>query len=422
MTSRERLRLALDHKEADRVPLDLGGSVVSSMHVDSVYRLRQALGLDEPGTPVKVVEPYQMLGEIGPDLVEALGVDVVMLSGTGTLFGFENRGWKPWSTFEGTPTLVPEGFNTVPEPNGDLLMYPEGDRSAPPSGRMPAGGYYFDAIVRQPPLDEGDLDVEDNLEEYGPITDAELEHFRRSAESLHSQTDKAILANFGGTGFGDIAHVPAPQLKRPRGIRDVEEWYVSTITRRDHVYEIFERQCEIGLANLEKLHRVVGERVAVVFVTGTDFGAQQGPFISPQTYRDLYRPFHKTVNDWVHRSTTWKTFIHTCGSVRALLPDFIDAGFDTMNPVQIAAADMDPAGLKRDFGDRITFWGGGVDTQRILPFGSPEDVRRQVANTVRAFGQNGGFVFGSVHNIQAGTPTENLMALFEAFREERGRS
>lgn len=401
------------------MPLDLGGSVVSGMHVDSVYRLRQGLGLDEPGTPVKLIEPCQMLGEISPDLIEALGVDVVPLTGTRTVFGFESQDWKPWTTFQGTPVLVPEGFNTVPEPDGDVLMYPEGDRSAPASGRMPAGGYYFDAIIRQPPLDEGELNVEDNLEEFGPITDAELEHFRQGAENLHSRTDKAILANFGGTGFGDIAHIPAPGLKHPRGIRDVEEWYVSTVTRPDYVYKVFERQCEIGLANLEKIRGLVGDRITAVFVTGTDFGTQQGPFVSPQSYRDLYKPFHRAVNDWVHRNTTWKTFIHTCGSARALLPDFIDAGFDVLNPVQISAADMDPAELKRDFGDSITFWGGGIDTQRTLPFGSVEEVGRQVSETVSVLATNGGFVFGSVHNIQAGTPTENLLALFEAFARER---
>jgi len=389
------------------------------MHVDSVYRLRQGLGLDEPGTPVKLIEPCQMLGEISPDLIEALGVDVVPLTGTRTVFGFESQDWKPWTTFQGTPVLVPEGFNTVPEPDGDVLMYPEGDRSAPASGRMPAGGYYFDAIIRQPPLDEGELNVEDNLEEFGPITDAELEHFRQGAENLHSRTDKAILANFGGTGFGDIAHIPAPGLKHPRGIRDVEEWYVSTVTRPDYVYKVFERQCEIGLANLEKIRGLVGDRITAVFVTGTDFGTQQGPFVSPQSYRDLYKPFHRAVNDWVHRNTTWKTFIHTCGSARALLPDFIDAGFDVLNPVQISAADMDPAELKRDFGDSITFWGGGIDTQRTLPFGSVEEVGRQVSETVSVLATNGGFVFGSVHNIQAGTPTENLLALFEAFARER---
>src|SRR5512138_2402792 len=161
MTSRERVDTALSHRQADRVPLDLGASAVTGMHVSSVYALRQALGLDAPGTPVRVVEPYQMLGEIAPDLMNALGVDVVGLGGSRTLFGFKNEGWKPFSLFDGTPALVPEGFNTDPEPGGDILMYPEGDKEAPPSGRMPQGGWYFDTIVRQESIDDARLDVED---------------------------------------------------------------------------------------------------------------------------------------------------------------------------------------------------------------------------------------------------------------------
>ena len=417
MTSRERVHRTLDHGEPDRVPLDLGGSMGTGIHVGTVYRLRQALKLDTPGTPVKVIEPYQMLGEIGPDLMEAFGVDVVTLGGARNFFGFENRGWKPWTTFQGTPVLVPEDFNTDPEPNGDILMYPEGDASAPPSGRMPHGGWYFDSIVRQPPLDEDTLDVADNLEEFSPISDAELEHFRREAERLYTETDKAIFANFGGTGFGDIALVPAPWLKYPKGIRDLEEWYVSTVARRDHVYEIFTRQCEIALANLEKIHVAVGDRVTTLWVTGTDFGMQTGSFISPETYRDLYQPFHQRINDWIHQHTSWKTFIHSCGSVRTLMEGFVAAGFDILNPVQCSAANMDPAELKTHFGDRLTFWGGGVDTQRTLPFGTPEQVRQEVRERLRIFGPGGGFVFAAIHNIQAQTPIENVLAMFETLRE-----
>ena len=417
LTSRERVTMALNHQEPDRVPLDLGGSPVSGMHVSVVYALRQALGLDAPGTPVKVVEPYQMLGEIAPDLIAALGVDVVPLGAPTTMFGFTNEGWKPWTTFDGTPVLVPEGFNTTPEPNGDLLMYPEGDQSAPPSGRMPSAGWYFDAIVRQPPIDEATLNVEDNLEEFVPLTDDDLAHFAREADYLYTQTDKAIFANFGGTAFGDIALVPATWLKHPKGIRDIEEWYVSTIARREYVWAIFERQCEIALANLEKLYAVAGDRVAVVMVTGTDFGAQTGPFISPKAYRSLYQPFHIRVNTWIHTHTPWKTFIHSCGSVYALIPDFIDAGFDILNPVQCSAAHMDPAALKQAFGDRITFWGGGVDTQKTLPFGTPDDVRREVRERLRIFAPGGGFVFNTIHNVQPLSPVENVLALYETVRE-----
>ena len=416
LTSRERVNLALRHQEADRVPLDLGGSAVTGMQVDTVYRLRQALHLDEPGTPVKVVEPYQMLGEVKPDLMTALGVDVIGLGKLATMFGYKNEGWKSWTTFEGTPVLVPEGFNIQPDENGDILMYPEGDRSAQPSGRMPKGGFYFDAIVRQPPIDDDKLNVEDNLEEFGPISDDDLKYLRTEAERLYTGTDKAILASFGGTAFGDIALVPAMWLKNPKGIRDIEEWYVSTKIRRDYVYRIFERQCEIGLENLKKIHDVVGERVTAAFVTGTDFGTQNGPFISPNAYRDLYKPFHRQVNNWIHQNTSWKSFIHSCGSVRALIPDFIDAGFDILNPVQCSAAGMSPAELKKEFGERVTFWGGGIDTQRTLPFGSPDEVRAEVRDRLTTFGAGGGYVFNTTHNVQARVPVENVLAMYETVR------
>lgn len=418
-TSRQRVEKALNHQPPDQIPLDLGASAVTGMHVSSVYKLRQALNLDEPGTPVKVVEPYQLLGEIKPDLMDALGVDVVGLGSSKNMFGFKNEDWKPWTTFDGTPVMVPGAYNTSPEPDGSILMYPEGDRSTPPSGRMPFGGWYFDTIIRQPPIDDQTLSVEDNLEEFSPISQVDLAYFGQEAARLTDQTDKAILANFGGTAFGDIALVPAPWLKHPKGIRDVAEWYMSTASRRDHVYKIFERQCEIGLANLEKIYQIVGNRVSAVFITGTDFGAQQGPFISPRSYRNLFMPFHKQVNQWVHAHTGWKTFIHSCGSVRALIPDFIDAGFDILNPVQVSAAGMDRLELKREFGDRLTFWGGGIDTQKTLPTGSPGEIRQEVQKSMQIFGQNGGFVFNTVHNVQPRVPVENLTALYQAIAEFR---
>lgn len=417
MNSRQRVEMALNHQEADRLPLDLGGSNVTSMNVSVVYRLRQALGLDAPGTPVKVIEPYQMLGEIGTDLLDALGADVVPLRARKTVFGFMNESWKPWTTFDGTPVLVPEGFNTDPEPNGDLLMYPEGDKSALPSGRMPKDGFYFDAIIRQYPVDDARLNVEDNTEEFTPVTDEELAGYRSEAERLY-ETGRALFGDFGGISFGDVAMVPAPWLKaHPKGIRDVAEWYMSTATRQDYVYKVFERQCEVGLANLGRIYEAIGNRLSVIFITGADFGMQGGTLISPRTYRKLYQPFHKALNDWVHTNTTWKTFIHSCGSVINLVEDFIDSGFDILNPVQTSAANMDPRDLKRHFGDRITFWGGGVDTQQALPFGTPDQVRQQVRERIGILGAGGGFVFNTVHNVQPNTPIENVLAMYETVRE-----
>ena len=416
MTSRERVERTLNHEEPDRVPLDLGGTMCSGMHASSVYRLRRALGLDPSGTPVKVVEPYQMLGEIAPDLMEVLGVDVASLSGPATMFGFRMEGWKPWTLFDGTPVLVPGGFNTDPEPNGDILLYPEGDRSAPPSGRMPKDGFYFDAIVRQPPIKESELSVEDNLEEFRPISDADLAYLRTETDRLYAG-GKAVFGNFGGTSFGDIALVPGMMLKHPKGIRDIAEWYTSVLSRADYIRAVFEGQCEIALSNLAKIHGAVGDRICALFVSGADFGTQQGPFISPETYREMFLPFHIRVNNWIHEHTTWKTLVHSCGAVRAFLDSFIEAGFDILNPVQCSAAGMDPIGLKRDFGDRIVFWGGGVDTQRTLPFGTPEEVKAEVRERIRVFAPGGGFMFNTVHNVQARVPVENLLALYETVRE-----
>jgi len=415
MTCRERVEAAVAHRKPDMVPMDLGGSAVSGMHVSSVYQLRQALRLDPPGTPVKVIEPYQMLGEIQPDLMEAVGIDVVGVGRPRTLFGFKNENWKEWRLHDGTPVLVPGAFNTAPEPNGDLLLYPEGDRSVSASGRMPAGGYYFDSIIRQPPIDEAKLDPRDNLEEFTPISEDDLRSVEERTNRAYA-TGRAILANFGGTGFGDIALVPAPWLKHPRGIRDVEEWYVSTVARRDYVWKVFEGQCEVALATLQAIHRRIGNKVSVAMLTGADFGAQQGAFISPQSYRDLFMPFHKRLNDWVHATTTWKCFIHTCGSVVKLIPSFIEAGFDVLNPVQTTAADMDAGELKRRFGKDLTFWGGGVDTQRVLPFGTPQDVRDAVRRVRRALDDGRG---GVIAQCEWGkkNPRANIEAVYKTWLE-----
>ena len=416
-TSRERVELALAHQEADRIPLDLGGGLVTGMHVSSVYKLRQALGLDPAGTPVKVIEPYQMLGEIAADLMDALGVDVVGVSRPTNAYGFRNDNWKPWTAFD-VPLLVPGDFPTDPEPNGDFLMYPCADRSAPACARMPKAGFYFDAIIRQDPIDDELLDVADNLEEFGPISGEAIDHIRGEVERL-LPTGRAILGDFGGMSFGDVAFVPGPTLRHPKGIRDLEQWYMSLVTRPQYVYDVFDRQCEIALANLARIHAAIGDTLTAVFVTGADFGSQQGPLISPRMYRTLFKPFHVRVNEWIHANTGWKTFIHSCGSIWKLLDDIVDAGFDALNPVQTSAAEMDPKRLKETYGDRIAFWGGGIDTQHVLPFGTPEEIRAMVRERLRIFGRGGGFVFNTIHNVQAGVPVENLLALYSAVDEFR---
>jgi uroporphyrinogen-III decarboxylase len=209
-------------------------------------------------------------------------------------------------------------------------------------------------------------------------------------------------------------------MKNPRGIRDVSEWYISTHSRRDYIHSIFDRQCDIAIANLHKIHATVGDQVDAVFLCGTDFGTQASTFCSVATLRELYFPYYKRLNDWIHRHTTWKCFKHSCGSVERFIPSFIEAGFDILNPVQCSATGMDPEHLKQTFGDRLTFWGGAVDTQQALPFGTPEEVRRQVIERCRIFACNGGFVFNSIHNVQARTPVANIIAMLDAVREFNG--
>ena len=419
LTSRERIAAACAHREPDKLSVDFGGFFQTGIHVSLVYQLRQALGLDAPGTPVKVVEIYQMLGEIASDLRAALGVDAVNLNGTGTMFGFPQTTFKEWRMADGTPVLVPQDFNTQYEPNGDLLQWPGGDRSVPPSGRMPEGGSFFDAIVRQEPLDEERLNPADNTEEFMPVAAAEFEHYRVLADHLHRTTDQALVCTFSGLTFGDIALVPAPFLKRPKGIRDLAEWYMSTVSRPDYIQAVFERQTEVAIENLGRLHAAVGDRPTVIQTNGTDFGTQNGPFCSVAKFRELYLPYQKRVNGWIHRNTKWKTLMHCCGGIAPLLDSVIEAEFDILNPVQCSAKGMDARTLKQRYGSQLVFWGGGVDTQHVLPFGTPQEVRDQVRVRIEIFAPGGGFVFSTIHNIVANTPLENVLAMFETLREYR---
>lgn len=416
MTSRDRLRAALDHREPDRIPVDFGSSAVTGIHVSCVAALRDYYGLEK--RPVKVHEPYQMLGWIDEDLRHAMGIDVTGVFSRTTLFGFDNSGWREWD-FRGLTVLVPHHFRTTVEPDGAILIYPEGDLSAPPSGRMPVGSAFFDTIIRQPPIDESRLDPEDNCEEFTIVADEDLAHLRRASQEALS-TGCGVLGSFGGAAFGDIALVPAPFLKHPRGIRDVAEWYMSTVSRRWYVRRVFERQCETALENLARIHAAVGGSVDAVFLCGTDFGTQTSRFCSVKTFRELWLPFYREVCSWVHRNTQWKCFKHSCGSVEKFFDSFIEAGFDIINPVQCSAAGMDPAALKRRYGDRLVFWGGGVDTQKTLPFGTPAQVREEVLRRCEIFAPGGGFVFNSVHNIQSGTPVANIAAMIAAVHEFNG--
>ena len=417
MTSKERIVAALKHQQPDRIPVDFGGTAVTGLHVKIVAGLRDHYGLARQ--PVKVHEPYQMLGYVEEDLKQVLGIDIEGVSPEETMFGFPNDHWKPWRLNDGLEVLVSEQFMTTKDEKGDTLIYPKGDLSAPASGRMPKGGFFFDSIIRQDPIDEETLNSGDNMEEFSVMNEHTVDYFEREVLAK-AETGRAVIGTFGGMAFGDIALVPAPFLKHPKGIRDIEEWYVSTLTRQPYIHEVFEKQCSVAIENLAKIKNRVGDRVDAVFVCGTDFGTQSSTFCSVDTYKSLYQPYYKRINDWIHLNTTWKTFKHSCGSVITLIPSFIDSGFDILNPVQCSAAGMEPEQLKKEFGRDIVFWGGGVDTQKTLMFGSPDEVREEVIRRCDIFGKRGGFVFNAVHNIQGNVPLRNVVAMFEALKEVSG--
>jgi len=416
MNSKELIRAAIEHREPDRLPMDFGASFITGIHCSVVENLRRHYKLDPH--PVKVCEPYQMLGLVEDDLKAVMGIDTAPIFPNRTIFGFVNEDWKPWRTPWGQEVLV-SGHFAVDERADGTYIYPQGDRSAAPSGHLPKTGYFFDSIVRQEELDEDNLRVEDNLEEFGPMKPAEEAYWREQAKAFRG-CDRAVVTHLNGTALGDIALVPAPFLTAPKGVRDIAQWYMTVATDPDFVMGLFDRQVEIALGNLAKLHAIAGDVIDVVVVCGTDFGTQESTFCSRSTYNEIWLPHYRRINDWIHKNTSWKTFKHSCGAIEGFLPSIIESGFDVINPVQCSAKGMDPKTLKERHGDRITFWGGGVNTQKTLPFGTPEEVRREVLERCEIFSPGGGFVFNAIHNVQALTPTENVVAMTDAVHAFNG--
>ena len=419
MNSREQFIKTVNHRQPDRIVFDMGSTAVTGIHVKALAGLRNHFGLQNK--PIRVIEPFQMLGEVDWELIDSIGIDVIGAWGRNNMFGFNNHApFKEWKTPWGQRVMVPRNFNVTSDSQSDILIYPEGDTSISPSARMPKSGYFFDAIIRQETIDEESLDVQDNLEEFGLVSEKDLEHWRIEVDKAY-YSGKAVIAALGGTALGDIALVPGMNLRRPKGIRDVAEWYMSTVTRPDYIKGIYERQVEIAIENLTRIYNVVGNKLNAIFICGTDFGTQDSTFCAPDQLDEMWLPYYKKVNDWIHEHTQWKTFKHSCGAVETFMDGFIRAGFDIINPVQINATGMDPVKLKQKYGRDLVFWGGGVDTQKMLSFGTPSEVREQVLRTCEIFNKGGGFVFNTVHNIQANVPVENIVAMLNAIQEYNGK-
>ena len=414
--SRRRLRTTLEHRQPDRVCVDLGAYTASGIAASTLSAVRRALGGD-PDHRVRLIEPFLGLGEVDEFVRQEFGVDVVGVWTLPTNLGFRNTAWKPWRLMDGTPVLVSTGFDPVTTPEGNLLFHPGNDRAVPPSAMMPKGGFYFDPIVRQDPIDEDHLDVQGNLDDFQLLPDELVADTASEVERLATTTHYGIFLRFPYTWFGDPGQVPGPGLRHPRGIRDPEEWLISHVTRPAFLDEVYGREVDIAIRNLELLAPVLGDRVDVVKVCSTDFGTQRGPI-------DLATGVPRRLQPSLPPPQCRDPPTDELEDLQALLRQHLraDPRHDRRRvrhpqPGASIGGHMDPRTLKREFGDDLVLWGGGVDTQRTLPFGTPDEVYREVRERIDIFNTGGGYVFSPEHNIQANVPVENVLAMYRAVRD-----
>lgn len=421
VTSRERLNQTLNHIEPEEVVVDMGSTPITGINANALDRLRNALGLEE--RKVKINEPLQLLGEVEEDVRQSLHLDCVEISTGMNMFGFSNDGRKQWRMQSGLLVDVPTDFNTTVDDKGRTYLYPQGDLSAPPSGMMPKGGFFFDNITR------GNIDSEEDernaredfKDDFSILTEDQLKELERQCNYYYNNTDYGIVYSGAVASIGDFATVPGPNVKRPKGIRGLQDFMMAHYLYPDYIHEVFDMQVETGLKNAELIRQACGDKIQVIYISGTDFGTQNGPFMSLDSFQEFYKPYYKKINDWVHTNTGWKTFYHTCGAVMTFLQDFYEAGMDILNPVQLSATGMDGKVLKEVWGDKFVFWGGGIDTQHTLPFGTPDEVYHEVTERLKLFSKGGGYIFNTTHNIQSPTSVENMMAMFQAIKDFRDR-
>ena len=404
MTPRQRVLSALNHQPPDRVPIDFGGHRSSGIAAIAYGKLRTALHL--PPRPVRVYDPVQQLAIIDEDVLDRFGADTIEL---GRGFALEDCDWADWVLPDGSPCQMPAWALPEREPGGWVMRSKTSGRAL---AKMPDGALYFEQCF-WPYLEHDDLDrLSEALAENmwcgvrsppGPLV-AGPDGPRRLAEGA-----KALRADREGD--------PRPLRRQPAGDRPVplpqRQLPHAPGRRPGRAGEFLERLVEIHMVNLEKFLSAVGPYIDII-VFGDDLGMQSGPQMSRNMYRELFMPRHARMWRRAKELANVKVMLHSCGGIRPLLPDLIEAGLDAVNPVQISCAGMEAAGLKADFGAAVTFWGGGCDTRFVLASARPEEIRRHVGRQVEVLNRRGGFVFQQVHNILADVPPENVIAMFDA--------
>lgn len=378
MASRQRVLAALNHQTPDRVPIDLGG-FQTGIHRQAYTQLLDYLGI--PGE-VTILDPVQQLAKPCEDVLERFHVDVryVIAHGPESFKGGieqNTRDGRLWHDLK-------DEFGVVWSMPDDQPLYM--DISHHPLAEATV------ADLADYPFPNGD-------------DPTRFTGLREQAQTLRRQTPYALSTGIGGVVYEICWY-----------LRGLERWFIDMIENPAFCAALLDKTLEFWLGYYSEFMKEVGDLVDVVMI-GDDVGGQSGPLFSPQFYRRVVKPRQKKLVQHIKSLTPAKIWYHTCGSVRQLIPDLLDNGIDILNPVQISAADMDPRDLKAEFGDRLVFWGGGIDTQHVLSVASPEGVREHVRQNLEAFKPGGGYVFNSVHNIQAGVPPENIVALFDAAYE-----
>jgi uroporphyrinogen decarboxylase len=414
VTRRERVLAAVAHREPDRIPVDLGGMRSTGITAIAYGRLKRHLGLRSGHT--RVYDVVQQLAQPELEILEFAGSDVVDL---GRAWLTEPGDWKDWILPDGSPAKVPSYVNFEPNEGGWRVRSADGTVI----GVMPAGAFYLSQQVF--PLNgwDGDPAVLDRLPElmdkvtwsalptapfHKPLTPAHLADIQARARTLYETTDYAVMAGFGGN-----------LLEWGEYLCRFDQFLIDLAGDRPKAVALLDKLVAMHLENLEKFLDAVQGYVQIIQM-GDDLGSQQATVISPKLYREVFKPRQKVIFERVRRRGI-HLFLHCCGSIVDIIPDLIEAGVEILNPVQTSARGMGPAFLKREYGKELTFWGGGCDTQRVLPEASPDEVRRHVDERLRTFGPGGGFVFCQVHNILPNVPPENVAAMYEAVRRfQRG--
>jgi uroporphyrinogen decarboxylase len=392
MTSRERIIAALMHEEPDRVPVDLGGSISTSINVMAYQRLKAHLGL--PGTRSRVTNIVLFVPEVDEEVRQHYGIDVVALDRLEAAPGVPRTGgWKEHILPDGEPALFPEDFEPRRRDDGAWELYHDGVLKGVLS---PVTGSF---VPTHFPLQGATLEELEGYE-FPLIDDGELAFLGETARGLFENTEYAVFGWLGGSIFEETHY-----------LLGFEEVMYRLAGDQVFMDRLFQRLAEQAAANVERYLEAVGDYVQVIGFYD-DFGIQTGPMIAPALFREHIKPRLREVYARVHELSDAFVFLHSCGSVYEFMEDFIDIGVDVLNPLQTSASGMDPVRLKEEFGKRISFWGGGCDVQRTLPLGRPDEVRAEVRRRIGILGEGGGYVFAPIHNILADVPAENVAAMY----------